>query len=56
MTKDCSWNYELSTYMGTTWAEHALIETKIRASDKDLPVMLETFHRVPWVIKNIVIL
>ena len=48
MTKDCSWKYH-ENYKRRTWAEHGnsmnnlmsycgLIDAKIRASDKDLPL------------------
>ena len=38
MTKNCSWNYH-ENYKRRTWPEHCgLIDAKIRASDKDLPV------------------
>ena len=45
MTTDCSWNYH-ENYTRRTWAE---IDAKIRASDKDLPVLkiwaiLQKYH------------
>ena len=60
MTKDYSWNYH-ENYKHRTWAEYVfhgnsmnnllsycgLIDTKIRASDKDLPVPIGQFVGVP---------
>ena len=41
MTTDCSWNYH-ENYKRRTWTEHVppmLVDAKISASEKDLPVL-----------------